>query len=158
MTLHRWATRGGLLLGIAFTCTCSSSRKPAIPEIIPARVCWTLQRTIDDVSITKDTSYIPSRFEFEVTSTGTITAPGTDIRGRWFTVQGDSVHAEWTEGRRRIWLYGAMRESRFHGSGHVFTRFGATILVSYVGIRRACETRDLPHSIIGMAPLENAQA
>ncbi len=136
---HTRVLLGMLPLLIVLMGACGGSRGPPAPGATPSRVCWTLQRTIDGLVATADTGFVPSRFAFEVTPAGVIVARGTRIRGRWSMVTADSVHAEWEEGRRRVWLFGSARQDRFVGSGHVFTWVGASVLVRYTGVRVRCD-------------------
>jgi hypothetical protein len=125
-----------------------------VTDAAPLRVCWSLQRTIDGGTVKADTGFVPSHFEFEVTTAGVIIVPDTRIRGRWTTLSADSVHAEWGEGQRRVWLFGSVRQDRFTGSGHVFTRVGASVLVTYTGVRvaRSGDVLDRPASVSSPGP------
>jgi len=129
----------GAPLLLALLGACGTTGGARAPGAAPLRVCWSLQRTIDGGTVAADTGFVPSHFEFEVTRAGVIIVPDTRIRGRWTMLSADSVHAEWGGGRRRVWLFGSVRQDRFMGSGHVFTRVGASVLVTYTGVRVSCD-------------------
>ncbi|MDH3458852.1 MAG: hypothetical protein OER90_18580 [Gemmatimonadota bacterium] len=134
-----WLALGAFTPLIALTGACGApSGAPAL-SAAPLSVCWTLQRTIDGAAVTADTGFVPSQFAFSVSPAGAISIPGTSVSGRWTVVSTDSVHAEWGEGRRRVWLFGSVQEDQFTGSGHVFTRVGASVLVTYAGVRVRCD-------------------
>ncbi len=118
---------------------CGAPGGTPVADATPARVCWALQRTIDGLAVIADTGDVPSRFELEVTPAGGIVVPGTQVRGQWTRLSADSVRAEWGEGRQRVWLFGNVRQGRFTGAGHAFTRAGASVLVTYTGARVRCQ-------------------
>jgi hypothetical protein len=88
-----------------------------------------------------DTSIAPSHIELGITARGVVIIPGSRMRGRWEPLRAGSVRVEWGDASWWIWLFGNVRDERFTGRGHVFTRFGASALVSYEGARVACNPR-----------------
>ena len=138
--LKTWLALGAFTPLIALTGACGAPRGAQALSAAPVSVCWMLQRSIDGAAVTADTGFVPSQFAFEVSPAGAISFPGTAISGRWTVVSADSVRAEWGERRQRVWLFGRVQQNQFSGSGHVFTRVGASVLVTYTGVRVKCDS------------------